>query len=67
MNKYFNMNEIPIGTKVRIKEKDLIGNIVEIFHFPTTFKVELEDNSFKVYQTHEIELIDDLEEKQEDE
>ena len=67
MNKYFNMNEIPIGTKVRIKEKDLIGNIVEIFHFPTTFKVELEDNSFKVYQTHEIELLDDLEEKQEDE
>ena len=67
MNKYFNMNEIPIGTKVRIKDEDLIGNIVEIFHFPTTFKVELEDNSFKVYQTHEIELLDDLEEKQENE
>ena len=67
MNKYFNMNEIPIGTKVKIKDEDLTGNIVEIFHFPTTFKVELEDNSFKVYQTHEIELLDDLEEKQEDE
>ena len=67
MNKYFNMNEIPIGTKVRIKNEDLTGNIIEIFHFPTTFKVELEDNSFKVYKTHEIELLDDLEEKQENE
>ena len=67
MNKYFNMNEIPIGTKVRIKGEDLTGNIIAIFHFPTTFKVEFEDNSSKVYKTHEIELINDLEEKQEDE
>ena len=67
MNKYFNMNEIPIGTKVRIKDEDLIGNIVEIFHFPTTFKVEFKNNSFKIYKTHEIELLDNLREEQVDE
>ena len=67
MNKYFNMNEVPIGTKVRIKGSDLTGSIIAIFHFPTTFKVELGDNSVKVYKTHEIELMDNLEDKQEDE
>ena len=64
MNKYFNMNEIPIGTKVKIKGKDLTGDIEEVFHFPTTFKVVFEDGSFEVYKTHEIELIDNLEENE---
>ena len=58
MNKYFNMNEVPIGTKVKIIDNDLIGEIVEIFHFPTTFKIRFEDNSFQVYKTHEVELFD---------
>ena len=61
------MNEIPVGTKVKIKGKDLTGDIEEVFHFPTTFKVVFEDGSFEVYKTHEIEIIDDLEENQENE
>ena len=60
MSKYFNMNEVPIGTKVKVKDSDLIGNIIEIFHFPTTFKVEFEDSSIEVFKTHEIELIDNI-------
>ena len=39
MNKYLNMNEILIGTKVKIRNKDLVGKIIEIFHFPTTFSL----------------------------
>ena len=67
MNKYFNMNDVPIGTKVKIKDNDLTGKIVEIFHFPTTFKIEFEDNSYQVYKTHEIELLEDLNKVEEDE
>ena len=67
MNKYFNMNEIPVGSKVKVKDKNLIGNITEIFHYPTTFKVVFKDDSFGVYKTHEIELIDNLKEEQDDE
>ena len=59
---YFNMNEIPIGTKIKVKNVNLIGSIVEIFHFPTTFKVEFEDGTCEVYKTHEIELVDNDEE-----
>jgi len=67
MGKYFNMNEVSEGTKVKIKGLDLIGNVVEVFHFPTTFKVEFEDGNCNIYKTHEIELIDNLKEEQENE
>ena len=60
---YYSMNEVPIGTKVKIKNSELIGNIIEIFHFPTTFKIEFEDGAFQIYKTHEIELLEDSENK----
>ena len=56
---YYSMNEVPIGTKVKIKDSDLTGSIAEVFHFPTTFKVKFEDGTFKVYKTHEIVLLED--------
>ena len=56
---YKSMNEVSIGTKVKIINSDLIGNIVEVFHFPTTFKVELENGKFQIYKTHEVELLED--------
>ena len=54
---YYSMNEVSIGTKVKIKDSELIGTIIEIFHFPTTFKVKFEDDTFKVFKTHEVELL----------
>ena len=39
---YFSMNEVSVGTEVKIKNSDLKGRVVEVFHFPTTFKVEFE-------------------------
>ena len=58
---YKSMNEVSIGTKVKIINSDLIGNIVEVFHFPTTFKVEFENEKFQIYKTHEVELLEDNE------
>jgi len=55
---YFSMNEMPIGTEVKIKNSDLKGRVVEVFHFPTTFKVEFEDGKFEVFKTHEIEILE---------
>ena len=56
---YYSMNEIPIGAKIKIKDSNLTGNIVEVFHFPTTFKVEFEDGTYKIYKTHEVKLLED--------
>ena len=67
MNKYFNMNEVPIGSKIKVKESNLVGHIVEVFHFPTTFKIEFKDGSSRVYKTNEIELLDDLGKTEENE
>ena len=55
---YFSMNEVPIGTEVKIKNSDLTGRVIEVFHFPTTFKIEFEDGRFEIYKTHEIEILD---------
>ena len=64
---YFSMNEVPIGTEVKIKNSDLIGRIVEVFHFPTTFKVEFENGSSIVYKTHEIEILENSNSEDKDE
>ena len=56
---YYSMNEVPIGTKVKIKNSELIGSIIDIFHFPTTFKVEFEDGTFQVHKTHEVEILEE--------
>ena len=66
MSKYLNMNEVPIQTKVKIKENGLVGHVVEVFHFPTTFKVEFEDGSFGIYKTHAVELLDNPGEKKDE-
>ena len=55
---YFSMNEVPIGAEVKIKNSDLKGRVVEVFHFPTTFKVEFENGTSEVYKTHEIEILE---------
>ena len=57
MGKYFNMNEIEIGTKLKIKKDNRVGELKAIFHYPTTFKIEFEDGSFDIYKTNQIELI----------
>ena len=55
---YKNMNTVPIGTKLRIKKTGEIVTLVQIFHYPTTFKVEYEDGTFDVLRTHAVEFID---------
>ena len=40
---YRNMNTIPIGTKLKIKKTGELVTLVQIFHYPTTFKVEFND------------------------
>ena len=64
---YFSMNEVAVGTEVKIKNSDLKGRVVEVFHFPTTFKVEFEDGKFEVFKTHEIEILDNNKAKDVDE
>ena len=53
------MNTVPLGTKMKIKKTGKTGKLKEIFHYPTTFKVEYNDGSFDNFRTHEIEFIDE--------
>ena len=56
---YFSMNEVPIGTKVKIKDSNLIGEIIEVFHFPTTFKIQFKDGSYNIHKTHEVQILEE--------
>jgi len=54
---YHTMNDVPIGTKMVIKNTNQTGALKEIIHFPTTFVVELENNKIQKCLTHEVDII----------
>ena len=57
MGKYFNMNELEVGTKLKIKKTGNVGMLKVVHHYPTTFTIEFEDGSFQNFKTNEVELI----------
>ena len=56
---YFSMNNVPIGTKLKIKEDETIVELIEILHYPTLFKTKDDNGNIKIFQTNEIEIIDE--------
>ena len=56
--KYFSLNEVPIGTKMIVKETKEEVELVEIQNFPTTFIVVLQNGMKNSYLTHEVDIID---------
>ena len=54
---YFSMNNVPIGTKLKIKETEKIVELIDILHYPTLFKAKDDDGNVKNYQTNEVEII----------
>ena len=57
MGKYFNMNELEVGTELKITKTGNIGTLKVVHHYPTTFTIEFEDGSFQNFKTNEVELI----------
>tara|TARA_Y100000590_G_scaffold3036_2_gene4056 strand:+ start:2024 stop:2218 length:195 start_codon:yes stop_codon:yes gene_type:complete len=54
--KYYSMNEVPIGTKMKIKETGEEVFLVEIQNFPTTFKVKKSNGVTSSCFTYEVEI-----------
>ena len=57
-NKYFSLNEVPLGTKMIVKETKEEVELVEIQNFPTTFIVSSSNGIRDSYLTHEVDIID---------
>ena len=57
MGKYFNMNELEVGTPLKIKKTGNVGTLKVVHHYPTTFTIGFEDGSFQNFKTNEVELI----------
>ena len=56
--KYFSLNEVPLGTKMIVKETKEEVELVEIQNFPTTFIVSTSNGMRNSYLTHEVDIID---------
>ena len=57
MGKYFSMNELEVGTPLKIKKTGNVGTLKVVHHYPTTFTIEFEGGSFQNFKTNEIKLI----------
>ena len=50
------MNEVPVGSKMKVKSSGKIVELIEIQNFPTTFKAQDKDGNIKNYFTYEVEI-----------
>ena len=53
------MNTIPLGTKLKLKKTGEIVTLVDIFHYPTTFKIQYNNGEFDNVRTAAVEVLDD--------
>ena len=58
MNKKLSLNQVPVGTKMIVKETKEKVKLVKIQNFPTTFIVIFPNGIKDSYLTHEVDIID---------
>tara|TARA_B100000953_G_C17759765_1_gene338567 strand:+ start:361 stop:555 length:195 start_codon:yes stop_codon:yes gene_type:complete len=56
--KYISLNEVPVGTKMIVKETKEEVELMAIQNFPTTFIVKFDDGRKDSFLTHQIEILD---------
>ena len=56
--KYISLNEVPIGTKMIVKETKEEVELIGIQNFPTTFIVKFNDGKNDSFLTHQVEILD---------
>ena len=56
--KYISLNEVPVGTKMIVKETKEEVELMAIQNFPTTFIVKFNDGKQDSFLTHQVEILD---------
>ena len=56
--KYISLNEVPVGTKMIVKETKEEVELIGIQNFPTTFIVKFNDGKQDSFLTHQVEILD---------
>lgn len=56
--KYFSMNQVPVGTKMIVKETGEEVILKEVQNFPTTFKTVDSKGTQKSYFTYQVDIVD---------
>ena len=58
------LTQLPIGTKIRIKETGAIVTLVEIRNFPTRYKTTNGKGKIEYYKTFEVEVVETSEDSE---
>ena len=56
------LTQIPIGTKFKVKLTGEIITLEEIRNFPTRYKTVDSNGKIEYYKTHEVEIIESVDE-----
>jgi len=52
------LTQVPIGTKLKVKDSGKIVTLEEIRNYPTRYQTIDESGKINYYKTHEIEIIE---------
>ena len=55
--KYFSMNEVPVGTKMVVKDTGKEVVLEKVHNFPTTFKTVDSEGLQKAYFTYQVDIV----------
>ena len=56
--KYYSMNEVPLGSKMIVRKTGEQVKLIEIQHFPTSFKTEDNKGNVNSYFTYQVDIDD---------
>ena len=59
------LTQVPIGTKLKVKDSGKIVTLEEIRNYPTRYQTIDESGKINYYKTHEIEIIESPDEDSE--
>ena len=56
------LTQIPIGTKLKVKETGELVILEEILNYPTRYKITNQSEQVNYYRTFEVEVVESIEE-----
>ena len=58
------LTQIPIGTKLKVKETGELVILEEILNYPTRYKITNQSGQVNYYRTFEVEVVESKEESE---
>lgn len=57
------LTQVPVGSKLKVKETQEVVSLVKIYNYPTKFEVINDLGEINYYRTHQVELLESTDEQ----